>query len=302
MAQQLTYLLAPSFRFKPGTGPIALGNIIADPLRPHRALTTVEAETLKREYPRVETITDHNRNMTRSNSLNFSTAVWSQFLQKISAKMSCERGANLQTAYTMGALETAYFVTDPPLDVIEMRLKAPRVQAVIKSSSIPGFRHPVYMVTGLMVARGFAVVQERGKIRACEVAVGGHIASPTGDIGLGANTASSSIARESDMWRTGEDIVFAYQLLKIEIKGWRGTRIEFDELRHKAAYLSKDDSDLDSESDGEDTEDEIKGQVTVCVAGVDNLPLSSLEEINLVEVEGSKHGITCISAADGKDY
>jgi hypothetical protein len=198
----------------------------------------------------------------------------------------------------MKALETAYFVTDPPLDIIEMRLKNPRVQTVIKASNIPGFRHPVYMVTGLMVAKGFAAVQEKGNIRTGEVAVSGQIASPAGSVGLGASAISSSTAGESDTWSTGEDIVFAYQLLKIEVKGWRGTRIEFDELRHKAAYLSKDDSDLDSESDGEDTENEIKEQFAVHAAGVDSLVLSSLGEISVVEVGDGKHIITCISAVD----
>ena len=59
MARQPTYLLAPNFHFKPGTGPIVLGNIIADPLRPHRALTTVDAAIVKATYPRIETITDY---------------------------------------------------------------------------------------------------------------------------------------------------------------------------------------------------------------------------------------------------
>ncbi|KAL7930205.1 hypothetical protein V8C35DRAFT_313802, partial [Trichoderma chlorosporum] len=302
MAQQptCTYFLAPSFRFKPGTGPIALGNIIADPLRPHRALTTVEEETLKTNYPRVEMITDEGRSIVRSAGHDFSMAIWSQFLQNISAKVSGERSVNTQATYTMKALETTYFVTDPSLGVIEARLRAPRVQAVIKASNIPGFRHPVYMVTGLMVAKGFAAVQEKARTKTGEVSASGDILTPAGGVGLGAGTTSSSTTEQSDTWKTVEDIIFAYQLLKIEVKGWRGARVEYDEFRHNAAFLSKDDSESGSESDGEDTDDEIEGQVTVCVAGLDNLSPSSLGgvQIEQVELKEGKHKITCISAVD----
>lgn len=300
MAQQPTYFLAPSFRFKPGTGPIALGNIIADPLRPHRALTTVGEETLKTDYPRVETIADQDRSTVRGASCEFSMAIWSQFLQTISAKVSGGRSVNMQTTYTMRALETTYFVTDPSLEVIEARLRAPRVQAVIKASNIPGFRHPVYMVTGLMVAKGFAAVQQRARTKAGEVSAIGGILTPAGGVGLGTGTTSSSTTEQGDTWKTVDDIVFAYQLLKIEVKGWRGTRVEYDEFRHNAAYLSKDDSESCSEYDGEDSDDEIKGQVTVCAAGVNNLSPSSLGgvEIEQLELIVGEHRISCISAVD----
>ena len=294
MAQQPTYLLAPNFHFKPDTGPIALGNIIADPLRPHRALTTVDVGTLKAVYPRIETMTDYDRSMMRRTSSDLSMAVWAQFVQTVCAKVSGERGTSVHTNYTMGALETAYFVTDPTLEEIEARLKVPRVQAVVKAGSMPGLRQPVYMVTGLMIAKGLAAQQERGKYRAGEVKVRGNVPTPAGDVGLGANLAKSASTEESDTWKAGEEIVFAYQLLKIEVKGWKGIKIEYDELRHKAAYLSKDDED-----DEEDDDDEITGQVTASVVNEDNLPISrSTGGFTTVELGEGKSKITCIAAVD----
>ncbi|KAL6797478.1 hypothetical protein GGI42DRAFT_330785 [Trichoderma sp. SZMC 28013] len=300
MAQQPTYFLAPNFRFKPGTGPIALGNIIADPLRPHRALTTVGEETLKTNYPRLESMTDQDRSIVRSARHGFSMAIWAQFLQTISAKVTGGRSGSMKTAYTIGSLETTYFVTDPSLEVIEERLRAPRVQAVVKASNVPGFRHPVYMVTGLMVAKGFAAVQQNARTEAGEVSVSADTLIPGSNVGLGAGATCSSTVGQSDIWKTAEDIIFAYQLLKIEVKGWRGTKVQYDEFRHDAAFLSKDDAESDSESNGEDSDDEIKGHVTVCVAGVNNLPPSSLGgiEIEQVELNEGNQRITCISAVD----
>lgn len=294
MALQPTYLLAPNFHFKPGTGPIALGNIIADPLRPHRALTTVSVGTLKAVYPPIETMTDYDRSMTRGTSSDLSMAVWAKFVQTVSAKVSGEHGTSVHTNYTMDALETAYFVTDPPLEEIEARLKVPRVQAVVKAGRMPGLRQPVYMVTGLMIAKGFAALQHRGKHRAGEVEVSGNVPPPAVNVGLGANLAKSASTEEGDTWKAGEDIVFAYQLLKIEVKGWKGTKIEYDELRHKAAYLSKDEED-----DEEDDEDEITGQVTASVASEDNLPVCrSTGGITTVKLGEGESKITCILAVD----
>jgi hypothetical protein len=79
MTQQWTYLLAPSFRFKPNGGPIGLGNLIADPLRPHRALTTVDEAKLKSTYPRIETVTEQGRETSHSTGGEVSMAVWPNF-------------------------------------------------------------------------------------------------------------------------------------------------------------------------------------------------------------------------------
>ncbi|RJE23881.1 hypothetical protein PHISCL_03793 [Aspergillus sclerotialis] len=287
MVQQPTYLLAPSFHFKPGTGPIALGNIVADALRPHRALTTVDPTTLKEAYPRIETITSFDRSMTRETHRDLSMSIWTQFVQGVFAKAFGKRSNDLHTEYTMDALETTYFVSDPPLEEIEARVKVPRVQAAIRTNM--GLRrHPVYMVTGLMVAKGFAAVQERGAHRAGDVGVGGDIPTPTGQVGAGANVARSVSVEDSDRWRVGEDIVFAYQLLKIETKGWKGTRIEYDELRHKAAYLNIDDDDDDDVEDDEDV-----GQVTVSAVSASDLPGATS-----IQLGGGEDKVTCLSAVD----
>lgn len=253
MAQQPTYILAPNFHFKPGTGPIALGNIISHPLRPHRALTTIDEATLHKIYPRIETITDYERTMTRGGQHGISMSLWAEFLQTVSGKISGGRGSDVQSNYTMESLETMYFVTDPPLEEIQARLKAPRVQAVTKASRMPGLRTPVYMVTGLMIAKGFTADVENNKHRNGEVGISGEAPAPMSGVGAGANLAASTSTRGADKWRAGEDIVFAYQLLKIEAKGWKGDRVEYDELRYKAAYLGKDDEeDTDEDDDVEE--------------------------------------------------
>ncbi|KAL4985726.1 hypothetical protein BDW68DRAFT_164503 [Aspergillus falconensis] len=291
MAQQPTYILAPNFHFKPGTGPIGLGNIISHPLQPHRALTTVDAATLQRNYPRVETFVDYDRNITREDHRDVSLSLWAEFLQTVSGKVSSGRSGNVQSNYMMDSLETMYFAADPPLEEVQARLEAPRVQAVTKASRFRGFRAPVYMVTGLMIAKGFYAEIQNNRHRTEEIELGGNVPSPVGQVGAGINLAKSTSTEETDKWRAGEDIVFAYQLLKIEIKGWKGDRIEYDELKHKAAYLSNDD-------EGEtDEEDDCVGEVLVSPVIADRL-CSEYDTgvVTVTEVGKGESRVFCVSS------
>lgn len=291
MAQQPTYILAPNFHFKPGTGPIALGNIISHPLQPHRALTTVDAATLDKIYPRVATFTDYERSITRGDHRGVSISVWAEFLQTVSGKVSGGYGSDVQSNYTMDSLETMYFVVDPPIEEIQARLKVPRVQAVTKVNRIPGFRTPVYMVTGLMIAKGLSVAMENNKHHNGEIEISGNAPSPVGQVGAGVNLAKSTSTGEADKWRAGEDIVFAYQLLKIEVKGWKGDRVEYDELRHKAAYLSNDnEEETDEEEDGVE-------EVSISPANASTLPThNDTGEVTVTEVGEGESRVNCISS------
>jgi hypothetical protein len=158
MTQESEYLIVPHFN-----SPIALGDIIADPLQPYQALTTVDAKTTY----------NIQKNTGGSHSETHVTS-------------------SRESRYTMDTLETRYF--DPPLKEIKARVNDPRVQDIIK-----GGRQPVYMVTGLKIAKDLGLWEKRvheGK-------------------------------RVINSWKTytgSDEVVFAYRLHKIEVKG---TTIEF---------------------------------------------------------------------------
>src|SRR4051812_19876255 len=113
MPQPKTYFLAPNFTFKPYTGPIHLGSLIADPFRPHRVLTTVDEEALKTRYPRVERLAEYERSVGRTTDHSISIALWAHFLQTVNSGVSGERSSYKMTDYSMESLETEYFVGDP---------------------------------------------------------------------------------------------------------------------------------------------------------------------------------------------
>lgn len=291
--EQRTYILAPNFRIKPSSGTIALGSIVADPLRAHRALTTVEDGRLATEYPRIEKFSEHERNISRSESGELSMAIWAQFVQTISAKVSGSRGLSHESNYSMNTLETTYFVTDPKLKEIESRINTPRIKAIVNPGWLPGQRKPVYMVTGIMVAKGFTANRQRSKHHSGEVEVGGTV--PTAGVDVGINAARSRNVGDSDSWTAGEDIVFAYQLLKIEVKGRKGTRIEYDELRHKAAFLGNEDDDEDVVEE----DDRAEGAVSTCRTRLSDLDGSyNPAELIVSHFEAGEIAVECICAPD----
>ncbi|KAJ9151783.1 Aldehyde dehydrogenase, conserved site [Pleurostoma richardsiae] len=254
MASKPTYLLVPNFTFKPENGPIALGNIIADPTRPHRVLSPLQVASLSR-YPRVERFTEYDSRMARDSSRDMSLALWTQFLQGVTAKISGARGGSAVSEYTMDALETIYFISDPSHEEIVARVKEPRVQAAIRSGL--GRRSPVYMVSGLKIAKGFSAMKGKRQYSSQAAEAGGAVPSPVGDISVGGSVSRIKDFSESQEWRAGEDIVLAYQLLKIEMKGSKDEGVVYDEFRHKAAYLSTDDSDENEDDNHLEEADEV---------------------------------------------
>ncbi|KAK1142634.1 hypothetical protein N8T08_007438 [Aspergillus melleus] len=295
MARHPTYILAPNLQFKAETGPIALGNLIADPFRPHRALTSISPTALQQNYPRIESVTDHEFSKFSTSSHDVSMSVWAHFVHAVSAKISRNHGSTQRTEYTMEALETNYMAEDPSPEEIRARVAVPRVQSFMKAGSIPGFRQPVYMVTGVKIANGLRALEEWGNNGASEVDIGSDAPTPAGQVAGGVSTARSSSAEASDRWRAADNIVFAYQLLKIEIKGWKGARLEYDELRHRAAFLNNDSED----------DDELNGanggvlQVSTSAARTNNLPrLSNIDHFTSVSLGEGDDQITCISAVD----
>lgn len=159
MAEQLTYLVTPNFTFRPYVGPIRLGSLIADPTRPHRVLTSVDAETLATKYPRVESVPAYNHEVLRGTKSSVSAAVWARFLQTVSASISGENSKENIRNCTMDELLTEYFVEDPAEEEIQARIAEPKVRTVMKAQGFLGGK-PVYMINGIKIAKKLVVKQE----------------------------------------------------------------------------------------------------------------------------------------------
>ncbi|GME56730.1 Carbohydrate-binding-like protein [Neofusicoccum parvum] len=242
MAQVKTYLLAPTFAFRP-TGPIVLGTIIADPFAPHRALTTADPGA---PSPPIDTVVELDRTIHRSTSRAARLGLWAQFLASVGGGVGAERGCDASAEYAMAALRTVCYKEEPGEEEIRARVAAPRVRRAMRAGGLRA--RPVYMVTGVKIAEGLVVATERVVRRGGGV---GAAAPVVEGVSVGVDGALEREEAERDEFRVGDDVVFAYQLLEIGLKGWREKTVRVNEFRPKACFLGdeeEEESDVEIET------------------------------------------------------
>lgn len=233
MASKKTYLLAPNFTFQPD-GPLRLGSVIADPFRPTKPLSTIPA------LPDTITHTELERTISRGNSRSLHSSIWAQFLQTASANIGVGVSKDVLTQYTMDSLETVYFQSDPTDAEAMEYARDGKVRAAMKAGIFG--TQPVYMVTGLKIAKGFRLVSEIASTREGNV---GASAPVVDQVSLGAKVGFSKGKTVEESLVAGSDIVFAYQLHVIAEKGWRHKRVEADLYEPKSAFLGHEEESVE---------------------------------------------------------
>ncbi|KAK3384172.1 hypothetical protein B0T24DRAFT_74185 [Lasiosphaeria ovina] len=229
--QNPTYLLAPNWDFRPG-GPIALGNIVADPFRPHKVLSRAAGP-----LPLTETILHADWSLRTGSARSVHASIWAVFFDAVGVDLLAARSQATVDNYSMRELETTYFVDDPPTEDIVKRIKDdPKVSKLMRLDSV--FCRPVYMITGIKTAKGFMLRSERSANVIVDGAVSAPVAAGGPSVGGGAGvSAETSLAHGLT---SPQDIVFAYQLLKISPRGWNKKTFKLSEYQSKATFLSDD--------------------------------------------------------------
>lgn len=280
MALVKTYLLAPNFTFRPD-GPIALGNIIADPFAPHRVLTAPDASKFA---PAIETAVEHDYAIHRNAKHGVSLSIWAQFLETVKGSVGTDYSKSTSTEYTMSALKTRYFRTEPTEEEISARINVSKIRNVMRFGSVRS--KPVYMVTGIKVAEGFAASTERGTQKGGKL---GASAPVVEGISAGADVELTNEHGERDSFRAGDDVVFAYQLLEIGLKGWKEKTLEVKEFQSKAAFLGDE-----SEEEESDVEVEASAATAAGLLALDREDVS----LKTLEVGGGEERCVCIAFLD----
>ncbi|KAK4444754.1 hypothetical protein QBC34DRAFT_474219 [Podospora aff. communis PSN243] len=214
-----TYLLAPNFSYHPGT--IRLGDILRDPFDPTAHLSRLPPSTPSSPTNTTTTTTTHtdlDATFTTTTSHTLQTSLFAKFLGLAQARASGGIDRDQSQSYTTDRLETQYFTHTPtPTDVTE-RLNHPAVTAAMHAGVYR--KSPVYMITGLKIARGLKVEISRGKGSNVGVGVGAPVAAS--GVEVGAEVDASRREDVQSAYRTEVDVIFAYQLHVISRGGWRG--------------------------------------------------------------------------------
>ncbi|RKK64380.1 hypothetical protein BFJ69_g16746 [Fusarium oxysporum] len=262
-----TYILAPNWTFRP-EGRIAIGNVLVDPLLPHRALLKSDPNC----HLPTETATEKNWQLSIEAMRNLSLRIWTIFLEKISIKIGANRTHIKDGQFNMQSLDTVSLKDDLSDDYIKTLCSNPKVREFMRVDSL--LCKPVYVVTGLKVAKGFSFSGMAKHSASLTGEAGGEVA-PEASLGGGAQASSSTSI--SDQFESVNDIIFAYQLTMIKPKGWtKEKKMETSDFR-KHTLLS--DSKVEAEEKVEAERDVLEPT---------NL-IDSKRGVQLIELNGDGH-------------
>lgn len=235
-----TYILAPNFTLQLD-GAVKLGNIIADPFRPSKTLSSLDSGS---DNPEIITTTELESSIRHVNSKSGHGSVFAYFLNTVGGHLSAGAGEDVLTQYDFDQLDTMYLKYDPKEEQVAARLQDNKVQAAMNAGMFG--KQPVYMITGLKVARGFRfkkqiVTNRDGGVGVTVpvlegISVGGEIGGARGN-----ETEESS--------HVVNDIIFAYQLHKIAVKSRRNQTMSVDVYTPKAAFLHDEGPEGDIEAE-----------------------------------------------------
>lgn len=197
-----TYVLALNFTYHPNTS-ICMGDIIEYPDDPTKPLSSVPGPELKQMTRHF----DYDHELSNQSNLSLRGSIWANFLEKASVKIGGGTSDELLIKYTIRRLETIYFTKQPTDEEAAQRVQDKKVRAAINSGLLR--KKPVFMITGLKIARGF---QLSGNVSSAINANAKFEAPVTPDTGIGANADYSRENKAEGKHRTGHDIIFAYQL------------------------------------------------------------------------------------------
>lgn len=264
-----TYILAPNWSF-PEDGDIQLGNIVTDPFYPNYPLHSnlEHAESLKSVLS-VENNWHDSVNTFRNVQANLRTRLFN--VAKVDVHGYTREAGSV--GIRMAGLDTYSLPKGQLMEKIRAwAVEMPSVSHALKRRNAVGRRLPVYVVSGIKVARDFrqyniaaSASGGGGGVNVSAVGVaGGGIASAGGSVQVDAQ-ASHSLSSEA-----GNNIVFAYELVKVRLKGKGEDAVDVSPYSPKNALLS-DEHDI---GDGNAEENTIK---------VEDLETADVSDDDLVE-------------------
>ncbi|KAL7797030.1 hypothetical protein V8C43DRAFT_277976 [Trichoderma afarasin] len=275
-----TYILAPNFTYHPNTS-ICMGDIVEYPDDPTKPLSSVPEPELKHTTRHF----DYDNEFGNQSILSLRGSIWAKFIEKANAKIGSGTSDELLTKYTIRRLETVYFTKQPTDEEAAKRIKEKRVKAAVNAGLL--MKKPVFMITGLKIARGFQSSTNINSTVNADVKVEAPVPP---DAGMGSGVGYSREERAMENHRTGQDIIFAYQLHIITHRR-KGLKLQKDVdirlFKTPAAFLATDEEGGEEDS------------VAVAVATASILRDFDKEiELEVIGVDDSGEESVCLVSGD----
>ncbi|CAM1505660.1 Fc.00g112970.m01.CDS01, partial [Cosmosporella sp. VM-42] len=264
-----TYHLPPNFSTPPPPeGPFCLGTVLRSfDVKPNARPLNYEEDRLPIPDAEVYRSRKEGLRATRSKLKSGELGVWAQFLgvEGIGGEISLSAERSGDDVYSFESEETQYFYPRP--SYISKTIELPDVQDYIRGNN---YKVPVFLITGLKVAKGVSVEMSRGKIFEAKADVG--INNPGGvGVEIGPRAGFTSESNTALSFKASSDIVVGIQCLKLYYKTrlLRSAKEMKDEPYLKGAVMVDNDAEgeLSQVVDNYEVKDwddsELDGQVKV---------------------------------------
>jgi hypothetical protein len=263
------YIRAPSLDY-PRDGPIKIGNIITDAFRPQDDIANLSPiSSIIDGASFGEGKKEHEKKASKG--LDLSAKIYAAFGGRAEAK----HGEDVKTVYDFDQVDTLMLQTNPrSSDMAAIRDTNTEVQAALKKG-------PVYIITGLKIARGLKYSNVRSTER--KSGLGGK-GQASAEVAVEANVEANTSTGDIESYTVMGDIVLAYRLHIVKKEGWK--------WRGEAALESKSHWPASAGFMN-------KGEL-VAESGVETAELS-LQDLSFLAEEEGYEGTEGIDVADGEE-
>lgn len=239
-AKRAFYIPAPNWDIPADSDLVVLGRLIKDPKNPERAIPGSAHIPLQpqRIYPGEKRGFSYVSDQLKSGKIG----IWAKALQVVGGGLDLSQTKAYLDIHEFETLETKYFV--PDVDYIAKAMQDEGVQGFLHATHK---REPIYLITGLKIARGAKVTNKThlqrtvaGEVKVDATTFGAPVeVGPEASLGL-RTSALTSFAGSTDY-------IFAYRLERIKIKK-RTDEITSKEYI-KGAMFGRDGDDSDDEDE-----------------------------------------------------
>jgi hypothetical protein len=235
------FVLHTDFTTHPDQFP-PIGTIIQDPERP---VTGERLSTLAKE-PATRTHEDEYQTTTSSSS-GVRADAWVKFCDQFNVKAAIGVSHENAAAFKTQRLETKRYELYPNATDATSRAQEPSVKTRMDSWGRHG-SHPVFIVTGIKIARGFRHVNLKVDKRHIEAGGGIKLAEQaTAGAHAGASSGATNYQAVQAAPGRENDIVYAYELATIARKGWFSKEVGISLREPRGGFSSADATGIDDD-------------------------------------------------------
>ncbi len=269
-----TWFLAPSWDLPPDS--VQLGSIIWDPKGPHidkdHALFTpadTDRDILDHSV-RATTKTDFEVRVEELKRLKVGLFARCLHSVPLGGEATAEKDKNAEENYKIQAMRTEWFAPSKALE--KKATDAPDVADFLEQAD---YAVPVYMITGVRIAKGISVTTLRKRGRSLRGWFGIDLSSANVPLTVGAGGADEASSSEFAKFQQSSEIVFAYQLRELRVSDGKVVGQDFidgallgvgqDANERDTVIVSAQELEASHVDDGYEGVDEMDGSACICV-------------------------------------